>query len=1023
MEDSPLANFAFTAPFFIMHVFLLFESLSRLTATCGRRTWMKKLTLPGWILLLGWAANLDGATYYLAENGRDANAGTSAQTAWQTVDKLNQTSSIRSGDSIRFRRGDIFRGEVNKRSGIVYSDYGEAASPRPVLSGAEAVTDWSQWSGEIYAASISFAPDQVYVDGQHCRLARYPNEGWLKTDAGTANNGSILVKVVDAALRDHPRRAVNYWEGANVRIRRWSWWFETRPVSADDGQGSLDLSSAGGHGNAPQTPVGWGYYLDNKLSELDAPGEWFYDADSNQLYLWAPGGGDPGNYEVEATRWPIGMQTSGGSVENLTFRHFTQTGLNIDGGTAVRGCVFEQIGDTGLSGGWGLNGAVISDNIFRDILNVGISINQNPGALKAVAIERNQLTRIGMVPGYGGGGSWHAAGMVIINGPGITVRENRIEETGYAGIIVGSPDTLVERNLIRRAMSTLNDGGGVYTNTSRTLILDNLILDTVGNLESSGPWSNLGFGIFLEFLGYRDSTVEGNVIARSGAPGLFFQNHPGTLVRHNVFYGNPTGIALDAPSRSGYENGYDDTIEGNLLVTLDRRQAALRFDPGYDYGRLAGNFFAPAPGLLPIAGGTASPNITVGEWQRLHEPHDATPGWPAAGVKLAASWEHGPNLLPNGDFTAGIGGWVLDADSSASLEWERTRADMAGSSLHIRKTGAYFLLAADAPLALEDGRYYQVRCRVASSVATQLRLVIESAASGQDTAAWDLAVDQSPRDFEFSFQCHLNADDGRLLFYRSSAESLDYWIDDVSLRSAGGGESYVVEEEMRLFVNDSWVDQRVDLEGRLYRDFGGEPVSGTLSLPYLSGRVLFRQHPVQIRTAPAIVNWRGVALAIGVTAGPDVAWQAVSRSDWIVLFNGSDFRGDDTITAIVSANDSEEPRSGTLDIDGTELIIEQAGRSSAVSIFTPPGSVALGNGWKWNGLGFLWDELYPFVYLASVNGRWLYLDPGAVSEAGFFLYDFQRHRWGWTSQTAYPWYYQLGDPEAGQPVRLDSDVQ
>jgi len=37
-------------------------------------------------------------------------------------------------------------------------------------------------------------------------------------------------------------------------------------------------------------------------------------------------------------------------------------------------------------------------------------------------------------------------------------------------------------------MCSLNAGGAIYTNTNSTIIRENIILDTIGDLESSQDW-------------------------------------------------------------------------------------------------------------------------------------------------------------------------------------------------------------------------------------------------------------------------------------------------------------------------------------------------------------------------------------------------------------------------------------------------------------------------------------------------------------------------------------------------------
>jgi hypothetical protein len=57
----------------------------------------------------------------------------------------------------------------------------------------------------------------------------------------------------------------------------------------------------GGTGNPG---LGWGtkYFVENKASLLDTPGEWWYDPASKRLYLWPPAAGSPASQNIEISR-------------------------------------------------------------------------------------------------------------------------------------------------------------------------------------------------------------------------------------------------------------------------------------------------------------------------------------------------------------------------------------------------------------------------------------------------------------------------------------------------------------------------------------------------------------------------------------------------------------------------------------------------------------------------------------------------------------------------------------------------
>jgi hypothetical protein len=81
--------------------------------------------------------------------------------------------------------------------------------------------------------------------------------------------------------------------------------------------------------------LGWGskYYVENLPALLDQPGEWWYDATSGQLYLWAPGGGSPVGLGLEISRRTNGFDLTDRSyvaLEGLTIELYNDAAYRID---------------------------------------------------------------------------------------------------------------------------------------------------------------------------------------------------------------------------------------------------------------------------------------------------------------------------------------------------------------------------------------------------------------------------------------------------------------------------------------------------------------------------------------------------------------------------------------------------------------------------------------------------------------------------------------------------------------------
>jgi hypothetical protein len=101
-----------------------------------------------------------GTTYYVSSSsGSDANNGTSANTAWQTVAKVN-AQALLAGDSVLFRRGDVWNESlVPGASGaagnpITFDAYGAGTAPN--LTGYYAVpaSAWVLVSGNAWKAPV-----------------------------------------------------------------------------------------------------------------------------------------------------------------------------------------------------------------------------------------------------------------------------------------------------------------------------------------------------------------------------------------------------------------------------------------------------------------------------------------------------------------------------------------------------------------------------------------------------------------------------------------------------------------------------------------------------------------------------------------------------------------------------------------------------------------------------------------------------------------------------------------------------
>lgn len=316
----------------------------------------------GWLMMyhvqLLWATN-----YYLSNAGSDNNTGTSSTDPWNSVSHLN-TALLQPGDSVLFLSGNVFRGQINITTGgnetvpLYIGTYG-GNSPA-IISGAETVTNWTAFSGNIFQAPLLSLPAQLFINQKRMVIARFPNSGYLIHQAGMGDSGFI-----DTALT----QPAHYWDGAGIRMRSTDRLYEYNKVGVFFGDSILFAF------NAQAVPEkDYGYYLDNILTELDTAGEWYYDVVSQILYCYPPDGNDPNSLFIEASVYDYGvtLENSAGycTIENLQFEKQSRSAifspqllLNL----IVKNCRLLSQGERGINlmnGGTGCN---VSGSTLRNI--------------------------------------------------------------------------------------------------------------------------------------------------------------------------------------------------------------------------------------------------------------------------------------------------------------------------------------------------------------------------------------------------------------------------------------------------------------------------------------------------------------------------------------------------------------------------------------------------------------------------------------------------------------------------------
>lgn len=280
--------------------------------------------------------------------------------------------------------------------------------------------------------------------------ARYPNDGWILTEKFDTKRPAFVC----------PDKRMKRWGRATDAIAYgwwlWSFFDAALPVKAFETEhGVVVLGEQVQYNFANGRP----WKVVNLLEELDAPGEWYFDAATGRLYVMPPEGGTDGlelaeleddfftlkarsNVTFEAIdldcAWRCGFVAR--NCTNVTVRGCSVTRLGGSGvialecpGFAVRRCVIRHLGHTGVE-------LVAGD---RATLTSG-----------RATVEDSEIGNVGLLCGT-------YAPCVELRGVGGRLAHNHFHDGPTSAIRMSGNDHLIEYNLVERMVKKSNDQGAV----------------------------------------------------------------------------------------------------------------------------------------------------------------------------------------------------------------------------------------------------------------------------------------------------------------------------------------------------------------------------------------------------------------------------------------------------------------------------------------------------------------------------------------------------------------------------------
>lgn len=496
--------------------------------------------------------------YYFSTSGNDANTGTSITSPFKTITKLN-TLALVAGDSIFFKKGDIFRGQITVTASgsslqpIVFSSYGTGNAP--IISGAELVTGFTQ-NGSKYEKILSQKTNNFFVNDKEQTLARYPNNGrylWLDSAQKTY--------LKDADLASLPS---NYINNSRVCVHTAQWCWEKSAVSSYNNAEKITYNTQ----MSLAAIANYGYFLYDNINLLDTAQEWKFDSTTMLLSYMPATGVNPNSVSCEVAVYTDGIKIMGNasyiSILNIVFDKQMNAGVSTASTNnkyiRIDGCSFYRQYNHGFADKGKYN--TISNCFFREVDGIAVFVSSSGAGNTTVSY--NTFRNIGAYRNSGIGAEINLSAIKFGFVDSCYAHHNDIDSTGYCGISADGGYHVVEKNIIKNAMLLNNDGAALksYGSLSHHITFrNNFVSSSDGNTEGTTNANFITPAIYFDF-NVNNCIVQDNTVYNRTQKGIFQNagNYNNSLIGNNI-YGANYGIDLN-----GHPNqGIADTLNGYVI--------------------------------------------------------------------------------------------------------------------------------------------------------------------------------------------------------------------------------------------------------------------------------------------------------------------------------------------------------------------------------------------------------------------------------------------------------------------------
>lgn len=407
----------------------------------------------------------------------------------------------------------------------------------------------------------------VTANGAMLRPARYPNEGYM-TVKSVLQNGSAANK---QPMKFSVDTDTSKWGDKNAMVFGY-WYYDWSDQSAP-------VASIENNVITTTVPSGYGiregqkFYIYNLLEELDVPGEWYYDKETGDFFIYPP----------ENCRQITVCSKSCNLIDIFGAQSIELRGLSLENsgydGISIRNSKYVTVSNCEVknTAGYGIkaygNNIAVLENTVHSTGTSGIGTGGgNTATLTPCAnvIRGNRIYDTSkIVTRY--------TPNLRIEGVGVKAEMNKLYNAPHCAVIFGGNDHVIAKNEIYNVLCDSSDSGAIYSGRSMirrgTEITENYIHD----LKTSSGYG-LIYGIYLDDC-MSGISMRKNRFENISGTGIFINGGRNNEAADNVFINiSENGIEL---STAGMTDWYGN--DEKFINTMGLSDGVYKSTPYLKY--------------------------------------------------------------------------------------------------------------------------------------------------------------------------------------------------------------------------------------------------------------------------------------------------------------------------------------------------------------------------------------------------------------------------------------------------------